>query len=276
MSRLVRPVAAIRAISRSRLVSAASGSLAGGSRSSFATRWLVPSAMARIFVEPIARASEPASAGPNLVACGLAGIGAVLLIIRLLTLPRGTGGLVGVSGSYGYGPSFGAFAGVGLAVVQAIIALLNVRTSGEKLPALSTARSAPASPAQAPPSPQAWNAAQAQPAARPTWDAAQAQPPSAWETVQRRDATQRQNTFPGQDTVHGREAARQGRGEYGQQASHGQPGGYGLAPQRAGSERPATNQELAQRLSRLDDLRARGLISDAEHADQRRRIISQL
>jgi hypothetical protein len=87
--------------------------------------------------------------GPNLTACGLAAAGAVLLVIRLLTLPRG--------GSYGplgasagsYGPSFGAFAGTGLAVVQTIIAVLSLRASGERLPSL-------AAPGSIGPTPPGW------------------------------------------------------------------------------------------------------------------------
>jgi hypothetical protein len=39
---------------------------------------------------------------------------------------------------------------------------------------------------------------------------------------------------------------------------------------------PYEDHELARRLARLDDLRARQMISDAEYVEQRRRIISQL
>jgi hypothetical protein len=132
--------------------------------------------------------------GPNLTVCGLAGVGAVLLVIRLLTLPRsGSYGLLGPSAG-SYGPSFGAFAGTGLAVVQAIIAALSLRASGERLPSLA----APGPP----PVP-------SRPAGPP--------PPA-----------------------------------------------------------PQYNQELARRLSHLDHLRAQGTISDGEHAEQRRRIISEI
>jgi hypothetical protein len=147
--------------------------------------------------------------GPSLAACGLAAAGAVLLVIRLLTLPRGSYGPLGTSGSYGYGPSFGAFAGAGLAAVQAIVALLSLRASGERLPAFA-----------------------APDGTRP------GQPPTA-------------------------------------ASSHLSPAPPSSAPAPT-AQQPYQDQELAQRLSRLDDLRARGLISDSEHAEQRRRIISQL
>jgi putative oligomerization/nucleic acid binding protein len=77
--------------------------------------------------------------GPNLAVCGLAAGGAALLVIRLLTLPRGSGyGVLGTS-TGSYGPSFGAFAGVALAVVQAIVTLANLRASGERLPSMAAA-----------------------------------------------------------------------------------------------------------------------------------------
>jgi hypothetical protein len=149
--------------------------------------------------------------GPNLAACALAVAGLVLLLLRLLTLPHsGSYGPLGTAGGYGYGPGFGAFAGVGLAAVQAIIALLNVRAAGEKFPSFA---SSAASASQ--PGPGGW------------------QPPQA----------------PG-------------------------PGGWEVDAPVPGS--PYQDGDLAQRLARLDGLRAKGLISDAEHAEQRRRIISRL
>lgn len=139
--------------------------------------------------------------GPNLAVCGLAVAGLVLLVLRLLTLPHsGSYGPLGSAGGYGYGPGLGAFAGVALAAVQAIIALLNVRAAGEKIPSFSAPAPAPA------PSPG----------------------PGGWEPT---------TLVPGS---------------------------------------PYQDPDLAQRLARLDGLRANGLISDAEHAEQRHRIISQL
>jgi hypothetical protein len=134
--------------------------------------------------------------GPNLLACALAAAGAVLLVIRLLTLPRSGGiGVLGPSAG-SYGPSFGAFAGTALAIAQAIVAALNLRASGERVPSF-------AAPAPAPTS-------------------------------------------------------------------------YRPAGQRPPMVQAGQDQDLAQRLSRLDYLRAHGMISDSEHADQRRRIISQI
>jgi hypothetical protein len=77
--------------------------------------------------------------GPNLAVCGLAAAGAALLVIRLLTLPRGSGYAVLGTTTGSYGPSFGAFAGVAFAVVQVIVALLNVRAAGERLPSVAAA-----------------------------------------------------------------------------------------------------------------------------------------
>jgi hypothetical protein len=136
--------------------------------------------------------------GPNLAACALTVAGLILLVLRLLTLPHsGSYGPLGSAGNYGYGPGFGAFAGTALAAVQAVVALLNVRAAGEKIPSFS-----------APPTPPA---------------------PSG------RDSP----------TV--------------------------VAPRSQDHD-----HDLAQRLARLNELRMNGLISDAEHAEQRRRIITQL
>jgi hypothetical protein len=56
--------------------------------------------------------------GPNLAACALAAAGAALLVIRLLTLPRGGDSTIVGGGVGSYGPSFGAFAGVALAITE--------------------------------------------------------------------------------------------------------------------------------------------------------------
>jgi hypothetical protein len=135
--------------------------------------------------------------GPNLAVCGLAVAGLVLLVLRLLTLPHsGSYGPLGSVGGYAYGPGLGAFAGVALAAVQAIIALLNVRAAGERMPSFSAPSPSPG--------------------------------PGGWEPT---------TLVPGS---------------------------------------PYQDPDLAQRLARLDGLRANGLITDAEYAEQRHRIISQL
>ena len=155
--------------------------------------------------------------GPNLAACGLAVTGLVLLLLRLLTLPHaGSYGPLGPAGGYGYGPGFGAFAGVGLAAVQAIVALLNVRAAGEKIPSFAS------------------SAASASPPGPGAWQPPQPPGPAGWKVATPVPGSPDQDSSPYQDS------------------------------------------ELAQRLARLDGLRANGLISDAEHSEQRRRIISQL
>jgi hypothetical protein len=53
------------------------------------------------------------------------------------------------------------------------------------------------------------------------------------------------------------------------------PGGWD-APTEVTPGPEHNDQDLAQRLARLDGLRTNGLISDAEHAEQRRKIISQI
>jgi hypothetical protein len=192
---------------------AATSTALGGAYSSSASAWnagfaawfgslLCAAAAAAVAARHLGHLTRIRGMGPNVVACGLAVAGLALLAIRLLTLPRsGSYGPLGTTGgSYGYGPSFGAFAGVGLAAVQAVVAMLNFRASGEKLP--SFAASGAGQPAPLGP-----------PAAT-----ASATPPA----------------------------------------------------------QPYEDHELARRLAQLDGLRARQMISDAEYAEQRRRIISQL
>jgi hypothetical protein len=197
---------------------AATSSALGGAYSSSASAWnagfaawfgslLCAAAAAAVAARHLGHAIPVRGIGPNVIACGLALAGLVLLAIRLLTLPRGGSyGVLGVSaGSYGYGPSFGAFAGVGLAAVQFVVALLSFRASGERLPSFA----APASTSPGPPDASRHSAG---PAARQVTPAAQ----------------------------------------------------------------PYEDEDLVQRLGRLDELRAQRMITEAEYAEQRRRIISQL
>jgi hypothetical protein len=194
--------------------------------------------------------------GPNLAACGLAAAGAALLVVRVLTLPRGGSyGPLGTSGSYGYGPSFGAFAGAGLAAVQAIVAMLSLRASGERLPAFAApGGTRPGQPPQPGISGRPGQVSQPGPYG-------QAYPPGAAPPP-----IQPAPSIPPHTAA----------------SSHLSPAPPSSAPApppawpAPTAQQPYQDQELAQRLSRLDDLRARGLISDSEHAEQRRRIISQL
>jgi hypothetical protein len=215
--------------------------------------------------------------GPNLAVCGLAAAGAALLVLRLLTLPRGSGyGVLGTS-TGGYGPSFGAFAGVALAVVQAIITLANLRASGEKLPSMAPAgdgqrgQSAtpypgpPAQPAPAWPGPQGPSqscqptASQQQPWTHsPTPSSASgttSQPPSTWAAGGPAAGTARQTSQPYRESG---------------QAYQQNLRGYQDATQ------PHQDNELAVRLGRLDQLRNSGMISETEYTEQRQRIINQL
>jgi hypothetical protein len=181
--------------------------------------------------------------GPNLAVCGLAAAGAALVVIRLLTLPRGSGYAVLGTTTGSYGPSFGAFAGVALAVVEVIVALLNVRAAGERLPSVAGAGRAGPNATAAPRAAAAagWPAPPAEAAARP---------------------------YRGDQVA----------GPYpGGQAARPYPGGQATGPNPADeAARPYPGDELAQRLSRLDSLRSGGMISDSEYAEQRRRIINQL
>jgi hypothetical protein len=179
---------------------------------------LAAAAAAAVVARHLGHLSGIRGVGPNLAACALAVAALVFLGLRLLTLPHG-GTSYGTFGTTaGYGPSFGAYAGVGFAAVQAVAAVLNVRATGEKIPSSFKAAATP--PASPMPGPQA--AAYSQPSAH-------------------------------------------------------QPSGPTPAPGGTPEVTPQyPDQELAQRLARLDNLRANGLISDTEHTEQRRRIISQL
>lgn len=67
--------------------------------------------------------------GPALLAAGISGLGVLLMVIRLFTLP--SGGAFG----FNYGPRFGIFLALIGAVAQVACAALLFRGSGEALPA---------------------------------------------------------------------------------------------------------------------------------------------
>lgn len=271
--------------------------------------------------------------GPNIAVCGLTVAGVVLLTLRLLTLPRGGNyGVLG-SGSYGYGPSFGAFAGVAFGVVQAVVALLNVRASGERMPSLSQlGTSAPArqpgpgpghvrhrqpgqpgygqpdgfrqpgSPAYGQPDgrghpdgygpsdPPAFSPADGYgPADHPAYSQAGGYHEPA--PAEYRQPGPGQPASPGSGSPRDYDTRRRPSPSGGQEppppvpaaappwsVASAQPASVPRqsAPGSPAHPQPYEDQDLAQRLSRLDDLRARGMISDAEYSEQRRRIISQL
>ncbi|MGA2123563.1 MAG: hypothetical protein ABSG58_03965 [Acidimicrobiales bacterium] len=70
------------------------------------------------------------SYGPGVIVLGLSLIGALIVIIRWVTLPKGSvdGGL------YSYGPQVGMYLCLIAGVVQAFFALRMFRASGEALP----------------------------------------------------------------------------------------------------------------------------------------------
>jgi hypothetical protein len=232
---------------------AASASTLGGTYTSSAAAWnvgfaawfgslLCAAAAAAVAARQLGYAVGLRGIGPNVIAGGLAVAGLALVVIRVLTLPRsgGYGPLGGSAG--GYGPSFGAFGGVALAAVEAVVALLNFRASGERLPSFA----APGQPGRHP--------GHGQPRQAPGY------------------------SYPPQ---------RPGYAQPTQPPEYSQPGHAQQPAPEASSPSPATeprssaaqaygDQELAQRLTRLEDLRARQMISDAEYTEQRRRIISQL
>jgi hypothetical protein len=231
---------------------AASATGLGGTYTSSASAWnagfaawfgslLCAAAAAAVAARHLGYAAGLRGIGPNVIACGLAVAGLALVAIRLLTLPRGGsyGPLGGSAG--GYGPSFGAFAAVAFAAAEAVVALLNFRASGERLPSFA----APGQPAGPP--------GHGRPAQPPRYSQ-QAQP-------------------------HGQPAQPPGYGQQAQPPRYGpqaQTPRYGQQAQPPGYAQPYEDQELARRLARLEDLKTRQMISEDEYTEQRRRIISQL
>ncbi|MGA3352371.1 MAG: hypothetical protein ABSD85_04190 [Acidimicrobiales bacterium] len=67
---------------------------------------------------------------PAVVVLGAAGLGALIVVIRWITLPSGHG----VDGVYSYGPRVGIFLTIIAGLVQVGAAVALFRASGEKLP----------------------------------------------------------------------------------------------------------------------------------------------
>ncbi len=68
--------------------------------------------------------------GPAVVVLGASGLGAVIVILRWITLPKGSS----LGGVYSYGPRVGLYLTLIVGVVQAVCAYLSFRASGEELP----------------------------------------------------------------------------------------------------------------------------------------------
>jgi uncharacterized membrane protein len=72
------------------------------------------------------------SYGPGVIVLGLSVIGAVLIILRWVTLPRGHE--AGYAGSIQWGAGYGLYLTLIAAIVQAVFAIRMFRSSGEALP----------------------------------------------------------------------------------------------------------------------------------------------
>jgi hypothetical protein len=70
---------------------------------------------------------------PAVVVLGAAGLGALIVVLRWITLPSGHAGVGGVT-VYSYGPRVGIFLTIIAGLVQVGAAIALFRASGEKLP----------------------------------------------------------------------------------------------------------------------------------------------
>jgi hypothetical protein len=70
------------------------------------------------------------SYGPGVIVLGLSALGALIVIIRWLTIGHGSGSYAGVS----WGPSYGMYLVLIAGIVQAFFALRLFRASGEAVP----------------------------------------------------------------------------------------------------------------------------------------------
>lgn len=73
------------------------------------------------------------SYGPGVIVLGASAIGTLLIVIRWISLPSGSGG-VGSVYNYSYGPSVGIFIALIAAVVQVVCSFRLFKSSGESLP----------------------------------------------------------------------------------------------------------------------------------------------
>jgi hypothetical protein len=70
--------------------------------------------------------------GPAVIVLGASLIGTLIVILRWITLPRGSYGVAG--SGFSYGPGFGLILALIACVVQAVFAIRMFRSSGEALP----------------------------------------------------------------------------------------------------------------------------------------------
>ena len=74
----------------------------------------------------------PSSIGPGVTVLGLSAIGALLVVIRWISLPSGGGGISGEP--FSYGPRVGLYLTLVAGVVQVVIAFRLFKRSGEEIP----------------------------------------------------------------------------------------------------------------------------------------------
>ena len=72
------------------------------------------------------------SMGPGTIVLGLSAIGALLVVVRWISLPSGGGGISGEP--YSYGPRIGLYLTLVAGVVQVVIAYRLFKRSGEAIP----------------------------------------------------------------------------------------------------------------------------------------------
>ena len=70
--------------------------------------------------------------GPGVIVLGLSSIGALLVVIRWISLPSGGGGISGEA--YSYGPRIGLYLTLFAGLIQAVISFRLFKRSGEALP----------------------------------------------------------------------------------------------------------------------------------------------
>ncbi len=73
------------------------------------------------------------SIGPGVLVLGLSAVGTLFVVIRWVTLPRGSYGAGGIS-SFSYGPRIGIILAVIAGVVQVVISFRLFKRSGEAMP----------------------------------------------------------------------------------------------------------------------------------------------
>lgn len=71
--------------------------------------------------------------GPGVLVLGASALGTLLVVIRWIALPSGSGGVAGVT-SYSYGPRIGIYFALIAGIVQAFISFKLFKASGESLP----------------------------------------------------------------------------------------------------------------------------------------------